>query len=604
MAATLFKEVNYSLSKLTQDIQLGEIGLPDIQRPFVWSNAKVRDLFDSMYQGFPVGYLLFWSNAVAEGSRQIGAETERKVPRLLIVDGQQRLTSLFAVLKGQPVIDSDYSKQHIQIAFRPRDGKFEVADAAVHRDYEFIPDISQVWRTEDSYTFVKHFIAQLRKHRDVTEEEEVRLAQAISRLYNLQNYPFTALELSSSVNEEKVAEVFVRINSQGVTLNQADFILTLMSVFWDQGRADLESFCRRARQQSSGEASPYNRFVQPSPDQLLRVGVALAFRRARLQHVYSILRGKDLETGQFSDVRRLQQFTALQDAQGDVLALKNWHEFFNAMLRAGYRSGQMVSSQTGMFYAYAMFLIGRCDFGMEYGRLREVIARWFFMTSLTARYSASSESAMEEDLARLRGVKDADGFVDTLDRVIADTLTEDFWNIRLPDDLATSSARTPSLFAYRAALNLLDARVLFSQLRVADLIDPAVQSTKSSVERHHLFPRNYLVEQGITDQRDINQIANYALLEWSDNIRISDDPPGVYFPEYIAERKLSDIEVRRMCYWHALPAGWEQMGYREFLEARRPAMARVIRDGFATLAGQSAIDAGWGGHLVELNVGT
>ncbi|MDQ6375670.1 DUF262 domain-containing protein, partial [Campylobacter jejuni] len=86
------------------------IGLPDIQRPFVWSNAKVRDLFDSMYKGFPVGNLLFWGNDTAEENRQIGVYEKQKVPRLLIVDGQQRLTSLYAVLKAQPIVRSDYSK--------------------------------------------------------------------------------------------------------------------------------------------------------------------------------------------------------------------------------------------------------------------------------------------------------------------------------------------------------------------------------------------------------------------------------------------------------------------------------------------------------------
>src|SRR5215204_6020263 len=97
---TLFKQVNYSLSKLIQDIETGEIGLPDIQRPFVWSPAKVRDLFDSMYKGFPIGYLLFWSNNNTNGARQIGKDKKQSIPRLLIVDGQQRLTSLYAVLKN------------------------------------------------------------------------------------------------------------------------------------------------------------------------------------------------------------------------------------------------------------------------------------------------------------------------------------------------------------------------------------------------------------------------------------------------------------------------------------------------------------------------
>ena len=101
MSETLFKEVSYSLSKLIADIDIGEIGLPEIQRPFVWTNKKIRDLFDSMYKGFPVGYLLFWSNGVGDDHRQIGTGKKQRVPRLLIVDGQQRLTSLYAVLKGK-----------------------------------------------------------------------------------------------------------------------------------------------------------------------------------------------------------------------------------------------------------------------------------------------------------------------------------------------------------------------------------------------------------------------------------------------------------------------------------------------------------------------
>lgn len=109
MTATLFKEVNYSLSKLIEDIDIGEIGLPEIQRPFVWPNARVRDLFDSMYKGFPVGYLLFWGNGTDDGYRQLGTEGKQHSPRLLIVDGQQRLTALFAVLKGVAVVRQNYS---------------------------------------------------------------------------------------------------------------------------------------------------------------------------------------------------------------------------------------------------------------------------------------------------------------------------------------------------------------------------------------------------------------------------------------------------------------------------------------------------------------
>ena len=580
---TLFKEVGYSLSKLIEDIEMGEIGLPEIQRPFVWPNSKVRDLFDSMYRGFPVGYLLFWVNGFSEIHRQIGTNVKQKVPRLLIVDGQQRLTSLYAVIEGIPVLRKDYNEERIHIAFRPRDQKFEVTDAATRRDPEFISDISQLWSGSLSRTrFVKSFLKQLNSHRPLDEDEEDDLSESIDRLYDLQDYPFRALELSSTVNEENVAEVFVRINSKGTTLNQADFILTLMSVFWDEGRTRLERFCQAARKPSTSASSPYNYFIQPDPDQLLRVNICLGFRRARLRHVYSILRGKDLETEEFSDELREQQFAILEDSQGYALNLQNWHEFLKVLMRAGFRSGKMISSQNALLYTHALFLIGKRDYGIDSYTLRNTMARWFFMASLTGRYTGSPETRMEQDLALLRGIDRGQEFVQVVERVIADTFTEDYWNINLPNALATSSARSPSLFAYYAALNLLGARVLFSKMKVSELLDPALRGPKAAIERHHLFPRGYLKTLGLTSTRDTNQIANFALVEWSDNIGISDKPPSEYFPQYAS--RFTQQELDQMMYWHALPQGWEEMEYPEFLQARRKGIAKIIRDGFLKLS--------------------
>ncbi len=577
MPDTLFKEVNYSLTKLVEDIEAGEIGLPDLQRPFVWTNRQVRDLFDSMYRGFPVGYLLFWANGLSGEHRQIGTASTRHVPKLLIVDGQQRLTSLFAVLKGAPVYRDDFKREPIRIAFRPRDGRFEVSNVAIRRDPEWVADISELWSEGmTSYTYITGFLDRLRRQRDVDTAQEKVIAGALDRLFDIRNYRFTALELSASVPEEDVAEVFVRINSQGTNLNQADFILTLMSVFWEAGRIELERFCRDARQPSK-TASPYNHFIEPDPDQLLRVSVARGFRRARLVHVYSILRGKDLETGAFSDERRERQFEVLAGAQADTLDLQHWHDFFKTVLRAGFRSRDMVSSANGLMYTYALYLIGRLDFKVGPDVLRETIARWFFMTQLTGRYTDSPETRMEQDVARLGEAAGPEGFLETLDRIVAETLTEDFWTITLPIELATSASRSPTLFAYYAALNLLGARVLFSNLKVSDLLDPTVKARRSAVERHHLFPRAYLQSIGITRRRDVNQIANFALVEWPDNAAIGAEPPSVYFPRY-AHRLGSEDR-----YWHALPDGWHAMPYGEFLEARRKLMARVIHDGFARL---------------------
>jgi hypothetical protein len=583
--STRFKKVDYTLNVLISEIAMGDIGLPDIQRPFIWTKTKVRDLFDSMYRGFPVGYLLFWKNRVDAGSRYIGDEEKQRVAERLIVDGQQRLTSLYAVLTGTPVLREDFSQERIQIAFRPIDGRFEVANSIISRDPEWIPDVTRLWAPNVGLMkLTQSYLTVIRQRRDLTDAEEQEIADRIDRVKDLQNYPFTALEMAEDVDEEQVAEVFVRINSQGTTLTQTDFILTLMSVFWDKGRRQLEEFVRASRTPSKGP-SPYNFFIDPEADQLLRVGVGLAFRRARLELVYSLLRGKDMETGELSEDRRVQQFELLDQAQQYALDLQNWHDFFKAIVRSGYRRGEHITSKNALLYTYVLYLIGKRDFGLDHTTLRDVIARWFFMSTLTGRYTTSPETQMEADLARLRDLQGGDAFVTALDLVIRSTLTRDYWDISLPAQLSTSSPRSPSLFAYVAALNLLDARVLFSKLKVAELLDPT-KAKKAALERHHLFPRGYLKSIDIKRPREVNQIANYAFIEWPDNATISAAAPSSYWPLLAA--KLAPDERRDVMYWHALPDDWENLEYHVFLEKRRKLIAAVIRDGYMHLAGDAS----------------
>lgn len=582
---TCFKRVDYDLAGLLHYLDIGDIGLPDIQRPFVWSNAKVRDLFDSMYRGFPVGYFLFWENAQANGAKQIGVGgKQHAVPSRLIVDGQQRLTSLYAVFRGKKVLDDDYRERLIEISFRPRDGRFEVADAATRRDPEWIPNISDLWSSgKSSYQMVKGFLNSLQEKITLSDEEEEHISHNLDRLFDLQKYPFTALEITSTVDEEQVADIFVRINSEGVKLNQADFILTLLSVFWDKGRADLENFCRLSRQPptANASASPFNHFIEPDPDQLLRVSVALGFERGRLKSVYQVLRGKDLDTGVFSVERRDAQFKILQETQANVLNMTHWHQFLSALIGAGFRSGEMISSQNALLYAYAFYLIGRLKYKAPEHKLQKAIGRWFFFASLTGRYTSSPETVMDGDLNRLKNLSGGDAFLSILNNLMENELTNDFWTTTLPAALESSSARNPELFAFVAAQNRLGAPVLFSHKKISDLIDPALKTKKKSLERHHLFPRAWLEKGGETDLKIINQMANYALLEWPENIAISDDPPSKYVNEIRA--RFEQPEWKRMNEMHALPDGWETMSYESFLHARRGLMASVIRRGYETL---------------------
>jgi hypothetical protein len=583
---TLFAEVSYNLGSLVSSIELGEIGLPDLQRPFVWPNARVRDLFDSMYRGYPVGYFLFWKNGLSDDARHIGMDSKQKAPHLLIVDGQQRLTSLYAVIKGIPVVREDYTTERIEIAFNPILQEFAVADAAIRRDRAYISNISVVWRS-DVFAVAAKYLDALRATREISAEEASRINSAIGRLHSMMFFPFRALELSSDVTEEQVADVFVRINSKGKPLKQADFILTLMSVFWDEGRRQLEEFCRAAKTPPDGVPSPFNYLIKPDPDQLLRVSVAVAFKRGKLQSVYSLLRGKDLETDKFSSERRDQQFDNLKAAQAKALNLQHWHDFLKAIEFAGYRSDKMITSQNNLLFAYILFLIGRTELGVDQTTLRRTIARWFFMSSLTARFTTSPESAMEFDLARLRSVARADDFVSILNRICDEAITNDFWEITLPNDLATSASRSPSLYSFYASLVLHEANVLFSDMKVAELLRPSIKSTREAIERHHVFPKKHLQRLGIDDQRETNQIANYALVEWHDNAAISDAAPADYVPGL--RTRFSKQEIVEMYTRHALPDGWESLAYADFLVQRRELIAKQIRAAYELLGpGRSA----------------
>jgi hypothetical protein len=267
------------------------------------------------------------------------------------------------------------------------------------------------------------------------------------------------------------------------------------------------------------------------------------------------------------------------------LKIQFWHDFLRCVVLAGYRTPRIISSELALVFAYSLYLIGRIEIHVDEHELRRAIAQWIFMTSLTGRYTSSPESQMEFDLAGLRVVKAPDQFLALIDDICAAALTNDFWSITLPSDLATSAARGPSIFAFFAALNVLDARALYSNHQVRELMDPAIHGTRSSLERHHLFPVGYLKTQGISDQRDYNQIANFAIVEWGDNTAISDQPPSEYVP--VLEVRFEPKLLQEMYRHHALPLGWHGMAYDVFLRERRTLIAQTIRAAYEKLAGKT-----------------
>jgi hypothetical protein len=351
-----------------------------------------------------------------------------------------------------------------------------------------------------------------------------------------------------------------------------------MSVFWEKGRVDLEEFCRSARQPTLDGETAFNWYLRPQPDQLLRVSVALAFRRAVLKQVYQLLRGKG-----GPGLSRDEQFAILAEAQSHVLDLGNWHAFLQCLERAGFRGAKMVSSDNAVLFTYAIWLFGRSRFAVPTRRLEPVIARWFFMAHMTARYSGTFETRAERDFAMFGDLPDGDAeaFCAALDRVIDSTLTNDFWNIGLPNELATSASKSPSLSAYLAALNIHDAPVLLSRTSVRTVLDPT-KTSKNGIRRHHLFPRTYLQNTAqITGTQLSNRIANMTLVDWKGASGEGD--PDRFWPAEVEASGLTEDELLRQRYLHALPDGWQGMGYQDFLSARQTGMAKVIRDAFTLL---------------------
>lgn len=302
--------------------------------------------------------------------------------------------------------------------------------------------------------------------------------------------------------------------------------------------------------------------------------MSYGFQRARLHYAYMLLRGRDFENGVYTEGLRIQNFEKLKQVLEQVLDVQIWKNFLKCVEAAGFVSKSLISSENALVYSYVMYLFGKFYYGMSESALRKLIAKWFFMTAVTGYYTGSPETDMESDLADLRNVKTEEAFITLLEKKIASIFTGDYFAITLPNSLANSAPRNPSWFGYCAALNVLDAKVLFSTLHTRELFDPTADGKKKALEKHHLFPKAYLARIGIADDRDRNQMANFAFIEWSDNIEVLDTSPAEYMKDQLA--KIAPTEKGSIYADHALPEDWEHMDYFDFLSKRRVLMAEVV----------------------------
>lgn len=590
MEKELFDNIPSKVGDLLIDVKNGKIGLPDLQRPFVWPDSKVRDLLDSMLKGYPIGYIMLWSSPDDyENTNHIGAGDKiYKRPDDLVIDGQQRLTALLAALYGVKIKDKNYNERNIRISFNPLAKEFAVCTAAYERDPEWITEVSSVFAADMDHSvtkFRKNFINTCNEAREkngqqlLTEDEKIAIEENINAILDLNIYSLPTLKINSKADEEDVAEIFVRVNSGGQKLTEKNFIETLIAVYDNDVHDRINVFCEKSRVPAQGTS--FNQILDVDPSHLIRVAVGVGFKRARLRYAYMLLRGKNLKTGEITAETRDENLKIFKDSLDLATDLNNWHAFMNLFAGAGYLNRNLVASSSAVVFSYVLYLIGKTEYKVTSVRLQQAIKKWIFMSTITGFYTGSTESEVEKQFADLRDVTTADGFVDYLNKVIATRFTDDYFKVTLPSDLNSSSAISPAWFGYIAAINVLGTPMLFSTSPLSHFFVLGTSGNKNSVDKHHIFPKHYLEKNGYTDDRDRNQIANYTYLDYPTNIDISDDAPASYVGRY--REKLGEEGYRLACEQNALPEGFENMKYPDFLAQRRLLMAQIVKKAYEEL---------------------
>ena len=590
MSRELFTPINRRVGDLLNDVKIGRIGLPDLQRPFVWKDNKVRELLDSMLKGFPIGFVMLWESPTDFNNKsQIGTNNKDfSSAKDLVIDGQQRLTALLGAIQGVKIKDVDYKERNIKISYNPLKREFEVCTPAFENSPEWIGSISDVFTAKAENTISKFRRSYIKRLNDfrikenknvLTDDQEIIIEDNLNDLLNLADYTLPTLEIKATASEEEVADIFVRVNSGGQKLTEKNFIETLLAVYNNELQKRINDFCKDSRIPKDGTS--YNQIIEVDPVHIIRTTVGLAFKRARLRYAYMLLRGKDLKTGISSKETQEENLDKFKNALDVVMNLNHWHAFLNIIKESGYLKSTLISSDNAVIFSYMIYLIGKLEYKVAPMQLKKLMQRWFFMATITAYYTNSPESLVERQFADMRNLTDADDFVRFLDKEINNNFTEDYFSYNLIKDLETSSTASPIWRGYLAALNVLGYPMLFSTTPMSSYFVVGAHGTKSSIDIHHIFPKHYLTTIGYTEDRDRNQIANYTYLDYSTNIDISDNPPATYVQNY--REKLGEEGYKMACMHNALPEDFEVLSYQEFLEKRRVLMAGLIKKAYRRL---------------------
>lgn len=590
MGRELFDNIPSKVSDLLNDVKNGRIGLPDLQRPFVWKDNKVRELLDSMMKGYPIGYIMLWASPDDyANTAQIGKNDKvYKQPDDLVIDGQQRLTALLAAMYGVTIRDKNYAERKIRISFNPLTREFAVWTQAFERDPEWISEISSVFSADQEHSiskFRKTYIKTANEGRikngqpQLTEDEEDLIEENINDLLNLGIYSLPTLKINTKADEEDVADIFVRVNSGGQNLTEKNFIETLIAVYDNEVYDKINNFCSESRKPANGTS--YNQILQVDPSHLIRVAVGVGFRRARLRYAYMLLRGKNLKTGEITQNVRKENLSIFKASLDMATNLNNWHAFMNLFTSAGYLKGSLVASSNAVVFSYVLYLIGKYEYKVSSVELQKIICKWIFMSTITGFYTESTETEVEKQFADLRSIHTANQFVTYLDNKISNRFTDDYFRYSLPAELNSSSATSPAWYGYIAAINVLGTPMLFSTAPLSKYFVLGTNGNKNSIDKHHVFPKHYLEKIGYDNDRDRNQIANFTYLDYTTNIDISDAPPVEYVTRY--REKLGEEGYKRTCAQNALPENFEKLTYPEFLSQRRLLMAQIVKKAYNEL---------------------
>lgn len=596
MTGEKFTLMQYSISAILGLIEAEDFVIPEIQRPFVWKRSQVRDLIDSLYNGYPTGYIITWKNPDVQ-TKDGGKANGKKV----LIDGQQRITALMAAIAGKEVLDQDFNKDRIKIAFNPlatdKTKRFAVQDASHLKNKKWIPDISVVFDSNfDPFDFALEYC----KNNEGVKPNDVN--NAITELKGIANRQIGVIELDHTLDIDEVTEIFIRINSKGTALSQSDFVMSKMAADTEHGgnmlRKTVDYFCHLAvkpefyshlihdnefqnskyAEKIKWLANDYDDIYDPDYGDMLRVSFMHQFRRGKLADLVSLLSGRDFETKEYRDDIVEESYKKLDVGIQNFINQYNFAQFVMAIRGAGYISHKLLNSYMTLDFAYTLYLMLLGDPTIPNAQIKRYVQKWFVMSTLTSRYIGSPETVMDRDM---RSIAEK-GFLNFLDEVEASSLSETFWTVTLPQNLETSSVNSPAFNTFVAAqINLNCNSMLMNGTKIADLIT-------ISGDVHHIFPKSYLKNNGITSQTKYNQVANYTYLDTQVNKAISDDAPEVYFAKVKQQCKdkqvvlgnVSDEEVLHSnLAENCIPNNIDKMdvsSYDDFLVERRKMMAALI----------------------------